>query len=209
VRALRERFPELTVEVVRTSWDDQVEAVLDGRIDASFVRLPIERRGLTVVPLFAEPRVVALPAGHPLAAQESVRIGDLAAYELLQDPQAVPEWRSAGRPPPPARTVEEKLELVAGERGIVILPESTALFYTRPDVVHRPITDIGPNQVALAYDASRESAVLAAMAEIAVQHYKGVSADPAEKSAGGVPCGKPGSGSADATAARAAAPGVP
>src|ERR1700754_4910833 len=38
VRALRDRFPGLTVEVVRTSYDDQVEMVLDGRIDASFVR---------------------------------------------------------------------------------------------------------------------------------------------------------------------------
>ena len=35
VRALRERFPDLHVDVVRTSWDDQVEMVLDGRIDAA------------------------------------------------------------------------------------------------------------------------------------------------------------------------------
>jgi DNA-binding transcriptional LysR family regulator len=209
VKALRERFPELTVEVVRTSWDDQVEAVLDGRIDASFVRLPIERRGLTVVPLFTEPRVVALPASHPLTARAGVRIGDLAPYELLQDPQAVPEWRAAGGARPTARTVEEKLEMVAGERGIVILPESTAHFYTRPDVVHRPISDIGPDQVTLAYDASRESAVLGALAELAVQQYKQLSAGPADRSAGDVPCGKRGSATAGATAARAAAADAP
>jgi DNA-binding transcriptional LysR family regulator len=193
VKALRERFPGLRVEVVRTSWDDQVALVLDGRVDASFVRLPIDRRGLTVVPLYTEPRVVALPAGHPLTAQAIVRMADLSAYTLLQDPLAVPEWRATAAVPPPARTVEEKLELVAGERGIVILPESTALFYTRPDVVHRPVTDLAPNEVALAYDATRESELLTATAEIAVKYGR------AHRSGGGVPCGIPGSASAAAT----------
>ena len=70
VRTLRERFPDLRVDVVRTSWDDQVEMVLDGRIDASFVRFPINRRGLTVIPLYTEPRVVVLPATHPLAVRK-------------------------------------------------------------------------------------------------------------------------------------------
>ncbi|MEV4759665.1 LysR substrate-binding domain-containing protein [Micromonospora sp. NPDC049559] len=176
VRALRERFPQLTVEVVRTSWDDQVEMVLDGRIDASFVRFPIDPRGLTVIPLYTEPRVVVLPAGHPLAARPTVTLAELAALELLQDPQAVPEWRGRvvsgsavrpGAPPPPrARTVEEKLELVAGERGVVVLPESTAHFYHRPDVVCRPVEGLEPNQVALVYEANRQTVELRAMAEI-------------------------------------------
>jgi DNA-binding transcriptional LysR family regulator len=170
VRALRERFPELEVEVIRTSWDDQVEMVLDGRIDASFVRFPIDRRGLTVIPLFTEPRVVALPAGHPLAARASVGLVDLAALELLQDPAAVPEWRSAAAPAR-ARTVEEKLEMVAGERGVVILPTSTALFYTRPDVVYRPVDDLPPNQVALVHEAKRETPELLAMDEIVRRQY--------------------------------------
>jgi DNA-binding transcriptional LysR family regulator len=182
VRALRERFPDLRIEVVRTSWDDQVEMVLDGRIDASFVRFPIKRRGLTVIPLYTEPRVVVLPATHPLAARETVTIADLALLDLLQDPEAVPEWRDAsaalratGRPAGSqssrARTVEEKLEMVAGEHGFVILPESTAQFYTRPDVTHRPIHDLTPSQVALVFDASRSSMELRAIEEIIHEQY--------------------------------------
>jgi DNA-binding transcriptional LysR family regulator len=170
VRALRERFPELVVEVVRTSWDDQVEMVLDGRIDASFVRFPIDRRGLTVIPLFTEPRVVALPAGHVLAERASVSLADLATLDLLQDPAAVPEWRStvvAAR----ARTVEEKLEMVAGERGVVILPTSTAVSYTRPDVVYRPVDDLPPNQVALVHEARRATPELLAMDQIVRERY--------------------------------------
>ncbi|GIF45737.1 DNA-binding transcriptional LysR family regulator [Asanoa ferruginea] len=174
VRALRERIPDLAVEVVRTSWDDQVEMILDGRVDASFVRFPIDPSGLTVIPLYTESRVVVLSATHPLAARETVSILDLGPLDLLQDPAAVPEWRdsrSGSRERPRARTVEEKLEMVAGERGVVILPESTARFYTRPDVTHRLVADLPPHQVALAFEAGRNSVELRVMAQIAREQH--------------------------------------
>ena len=107
-------------------------------------------------------------------------IADLAGLDLLQDPQAVPEWRDASaaprgtaqsQPPPRARTVEEKLEMVAGELGVVILPTSTAQFYTRPDVTYRPVEDLAPNQVALAYQVGRVSVELRAVEEIVRERY--------------------------------------
>ena len=61
--------------------------------------------------------------------------------------------------------------MVAGERGVVILPESTAQFYTRPDVTHRPVDDLTPNQVALAYEANRSSVELRAIEEILHEQY--------------------------------------
>jgi LysR substrate binding domain len=56
--------------------------------------------------------------------------------------------------------------MVAGELGVVILPASTAQFYTRPDVTYRPVEDLAPNQVALAYQADRDSPELRAMEDI-------------------------------------------
>jgi DNA-binding transcriptional LysR family regulator len=137
VRRLRERHPGLVVEVLRTTWNDQVEVLHDGRADVSYLRLPADQRGLTVRPLTTEPRVVVLPAGHRLAGKDSVAITDLAAERLLQNPDAVPEWRdvaTVAAEPVPALAVEEKLENVAAGRGIVVLPLSTATYYTRPDV---------------------------------------------------------------------------
>jgi DNA-binding transcriptional LysR family regulator len=179
VRLMEERFPGLRVDVVRTSWDDQIEMIHDGRVDASFVRLPVPRRGLTVVPLFAERRVVVLPLDHPLLERSVVTVDDLAEFDLIQDPEAVPEWRDAVeklRPaalvtdrvaPPAARTVEEKLEQVAVGRGIIVLPESTATFYTRPDVVHRYVIDLADGEVALAFDSRRTSREIESIVEIA------------------------------------------
>jgi hypothetical protein len=56
--------------------------------------------------------------------------------------------------------VEEKLEHVAAGHGIVVLPLSTATFYTGPDISHIPVRDIPPNQVCLAWDSSRRRSAL-------------------------------------------------
>ncbi len=165
VRAFSDRHPELSVELVRTTWSDQVEVLHDGRVDVGFVRLPMEQRGLVVRPLFDEPRVVVLSVDHPLAGKESVRITDLAGDHLLQEPDAVPEWRDVAdelragnaRPVPSFGSVEEKLEHVAAGHGVSVLPESAARYYTRPDVAVVPVEDIGPNHVCLAWAAANRS----------------------------------------------------
>ncbi|AZP15199.1 LysR family transcriptional regulator [Streptomyces aquilus] len=169
--------PGVNVRLLRTSWDDQVDVLLDGRADIGVVRLPIDQHGLQVRPLFTEPRLVMLPAEHRLADRVSVTVRDLAGEHLLQDPDAVPEWRDVAlelrdrrRPEVPAiHQVEEKLELVASGAGICVLPLSTATFYTRPDVIALPVEDIGPNEVALAWVASRRSPLIHDFAEAAAK----------------------------------------
>ncbi|MFF8352767.1 LysR family transcriptional regulator [Streptomyces chartreusis] len=167
--------PDVNVRLLRTTWEDQVAVLLDGRADVGIVRLPIDRQGLEVHPLFQEPRVVMVPVGHRLADRRSVTVKDLAAEHLLQDPDAVPEWRdvalelqSGERPEVPViHQVEEKLELVAAGAGICVLPLSTANFYTRPDVLPLPVDGLGPNEVALAWVAARRSPLIRDFAEAA------------------------------------------
>jgi DNA-binding transcriptional LysR family regulator len=176
VRALTAKHPDLTVELVRTSWVDQIDVLHDGRVDVSIVRLPIDQQGLSVRRLFDEPRVVMLPADHRLAGKQSVQIGDLADDHLLQDPDAVPEWRDIAvelregraRPVPSFHSIEEKLEHVAAGRGVSVIPLSAAKFYTRPDVVPVPVEDIALNHVCLAWTASRRSRIINDFVEIAV-----------------------------------------
>ncbi|MEV6665145.1 LysR family transcriptional regulator [Streptomyces nigra] len=171
--AFAEQHPGVNVRLLRTSWASQVAVLRDGRADIGVVRLPVDRQGLEVRPLFQEPRVVMLPQGHHLSGRASVTVADLAAEHLLQDPDAVPEWRDVAlelrdgpRPEVPViHQVEEKLELVASGAGICVLPLSTAGFYTRPDVVPVPVRDIGPSEVALAWPATRRSRLVHDFAE--------------------------------------------
>ncbi|MFC4907644.1 LysR family transcriptional regulator [Actinomadura gamaensis] len=181
VRALTARHPELTVELVRTSWDDQADVVRDGRVDVSYIRPPVDQTGLTIRPLFAEPRVAVVPSDHRLAGKGSVALADLAHEHLIQDPDAVPEWRDIAvemrartRPPTPVfRSVEEKLEHVAAGHGLIVLPLSVATFYTRPDITYLAVEDLAPSPVQLAWDSARRNPLLAEFAEIALSASSG------------------------------------
>ncbi|MFI6783239.1 LysR family transcriptional regulator [Micromonospora sp. NPDC050276] len=176
-RAIAERHPDLAVNVVRTSWDDQADIVREGRADVSYVRLPVDQRGLRLHRLFTEPRVVVLDSEHRLAGKEALDIAELAEERLLQAPDAVPEWRDLPnrpadpdpRPRPALNSVEEKLEHVAAGAGMVILPLSTATFYTRPDVVHVPVADLAANQVCLAWAEGNGSPLVHEFVDIATR----------------------------------------
>jgi DNA-binding transcriptional LysR family regulator len=196
VRALTSRHPQLTVNVLRTNWDDQTDVLHDGRADVSYIRMPVDQSGLQVRPLLTEPRVAALPTGHRLAGKDTIAIADLADEHLLQDPAAVPEWRDIAtemrardrRSAPAFRTVEEKLEHVAAGHGIVLLPLSTAVFYTRPGIAYSHVSDIPPNQVCLAWDATRRSRLIQDFAAIAADHSPVASqAEPCRVSPSGPP----------------------
>ena len=94
-RAFEARHPDVVVDVERMEWDDQAPMLLDGRVDVGYVRLPIDETGLRVTPLYTEPLMVVLPAGHRLAGKEEVTEADLAGEPLVwhADPSTQPTRR--------------------------------------------------------------------------------------------------------------------
>ncbi|PTM98019.1 DNA-binding transcriptional LysR family regulator [Streptomyces sp. VMFN-G11Ma] len=158
-RAFEDRHPDVVVDVQRIEADDQAAMLLDGRIDVGYVRLPIDEAGLRVTPLYTEPRVAVLPAGHRLAGKEEITEADLSGEPLIWDgdPSTQPTehpLRNAGYP---VRGVDETLEHVGAGRGISFLARSATVFYSHPDVVYVPIPDLTPDQVCLAVSASHTS----------------------------------------------------
>ncbi|WP_405827777.1 LysR family transcriptional regulator [Streptomyces sp. NBC_01176] len=161
-RAFEDRHPDVVVDVQRIEGDDQAAMLLDGRIDVGYVRLPIDEAGLRVTPLYTEPRVAVLPAGHRFAGKEQVTEADLAGEPLVW--QGGPSTQPTKRPLPnagyPVRGVDETLEHVAAGRGISFLARSASVFYSHPDVVYVPSPDLEPDQVCLAVAASHISPVV-------------------------------------------------
>lgn len=161
-RAFEDRHPDVVVDVQRIEGDDQAAMLLDGRIDVGYVRLPIDEAGLRVTPLYTEPRVAVLPAGHRFAGEKEVTEADLAGEPLVW--QGGPSTQPTKRPLPnagyPVRGVDETLEHVAAGRGISFLARSASVFYSHPDVVYVPIPDLAPDQVCLAVAVSHTSPVV-------------------------------------------------
>ena len=162
VRQFATQHPNVIVDVQRIEWDDQATMLLDGRIDVGYVRLPIDETGLRVTPLYTEPRVAVLPAGHRFAGKEQITEADLAGEPLVwhMDTSTQPTRRPHPNAGYLVRGVDETLEHVAAGRGISFLARSATVFYSHPQVSYVPIPDLAPDQVCLAVAASRTSPVV-------------------------------------------------
>src|SRR5579862_2383821 len=88
VQRFREDRPGVEVELRERATVDQVRAVLDGVVDLGLVRPPIEdHAALRVQAVLREPSVAAVPAGHPLAGRDSLRLADVAPEPLVLFPR--------------------------------------------------------------------------------------------------------------------------
>ncbi|WP_166804568.1 LysR family substrate-binding domain-containing protein [Cryobacterium algoritolerans] len=161
-RIWAERRPDQPLEVFRTDPAEQDQVLRDGRAQVSLVRLPVDETDLSLIALYREIPVVVAAKDHFIADQDSVLVADLADEHLLQDPDAVPEWRAVAtevrdgtrRALPKMRDLDEAMEQVAAGVGILIVPHSIARLHGRKDVVSRPVEDVAESQVSLAWLAS-------------------------------------------------------
>ncbi|GJE50803.1 Hca operon transcriptional activator HcaR [Methylobacterium tardum] len=160
VTALRQTLPDVTLSLREMVSKDQVEELLAGRIDAALVRPPVTHPDLIAVRALAEPLVVALPAGNPLALRDRLTPGDLGLEPLIA--YAPNEARyfhdlvlglftEAGIPP---RIVQQLtqihsiLALVRSALGIALVPAAAERLRFE-DVVFRPLALPAPRPVEL------------------------------------------------------------
>ncbi|MER5651007.1 LysR family substrate-binding domain-containing protein [Streptosporangium sp. NPDC002524] len=148
-----ERTPDVPVTLVAVPAAEAVALLRSGGADAGFVRLPVDRDGLSVIPLYVETTVVMVPKDHAVAAADEVTIADLADDEAFHPLDDIVEWTV--RPGLPAftrpATTAEAVELVASGAGILPVPLSLARLHHRRDLTYRPVSDAPQSQVALAW----------------------------------------------------------
>lgn len=160
VERFRAALPGWTVSLRLVGWDDPTAGLADGTSDVAFVWLPISFDFARRV-LISEPRWVALPFEHPLADRSEI------PFELLLDEPFVALPAAAGplrdfwlavdaRPGPPvvaaeATAADEVLELVTAGVGIALLAEGNTGLYQRPGLVCRPVPDLPPAELAVAW----------------------------------------------------------
>jgi len=80
--AFARRAPDIPVELFSLPVAERLDRVADGRLDAAFVRSVEPVRGVRVLPLWPDPLVAALPAGHPLAGRDEIEVAELAGLPL-------------------------------------------------------------------------------------------------------------------------------
>lgn len=127
-----ERF-RTPLEVVEVAEADQRRALVWGEVDMAFVRLPIDRDGLHLIPLYDEDPVVWMSRDHVLAELDQLTADDLADERVIDD--AAPE----------------SIELATYSAAVLRVPLSVARTGSRKDLVHRPLVDAEPTTIGLSW----------------------------------------------------------
>ncbi|MER7129079.1 LysR family substrate-binding domain-containing protein [Streptosporangium saharense] len=153
VNVWTERMPDVPITLVAVPAAEVVGLLRNGGADAGFVRLPIDRDGLSVIPLYVETTVAVVPRDHLVAAADEVSVTDLADDEVFHPLDDTIEWPV--RPGLPAftrpDTTADAVEMVAAGTGILLVPLSLARLHHRRDLTYRPVSDAPQSQVALSW----------------------------------------------------------
>ena len=176
--AIRSRFtedrPDTELVLRQVGWSDPTAGLADESCDVAFVWLPLPRPGrFRLLVVAEEPRHVALPRSHRLAARDSLTMADLFDEPFLALPESAgplrdywlaPEARG-GRAPVIGAVIhnpDETYEALVDGRGVCLVALGNAPLLTRGDVVTRPVTDVSPSRLALAWRADDDRELVGA-----------------------------------------------
>ena len=137
VYLFRQQQPYLKIKLVQMNAMDQIDALKEGRIDASFGRVRISDPAIKRILLREEPLMVAVHSSHALAAKkQGVKLEEIVEEHVLLYPnQPKPSFSTQmkglfseyGLEPKNLTVVEDiqlALGLVAAGEGLCIVPES-------------------------------------------------------------------------------------
>jgi DNA-binding transcriptional LysR family regulator len=154
VRRFRNRYQSLEISFHELTTMEQLQALKEGRIDVGFGRLKSQDPAIRRIVLREEAMIVALPAGHRLAATETpLALSDLTQETLLVYPksprpsfadQVLNTFKERNLVPQSVLEVRElqiAIGLVGAGQGIAIVPQSLQGMI-RTDVVYRPLDDV-------------------------------------------------------------------
>jgi DNA-binding transcriptional LysR family regulator len=158
-----ERNGQARLASYAATWSDLSGGLASHKADVALVWLPLpdpERYRWRV--LRTQPRWVLLSERHRFAEAEAVSFADIAGEPFIALPAEAGAAREywlggdarAGRKAvvgAEATTVEERLELVGLERGLLLLAESNVPLYRWPGIVAKPVQGLPPCELALAW----------------------------------------------------------
>lgn len=177
------RHPDCTVQIRELQLSDGAFRLRSGDVDLQTSCYPMEEPDMSIGPvLYAEAKMLAVPAEHPFAQRSSVSLEDLAHVKMIQNPPELPvefdEFHHPKRTPsgrpiepgPTGATFPEILALVGAGKGVYITTEQATKFYLRPDVIYIPIPDAPPLEFALGWLTAGRTRRIDAFVESAVEN---------------------------------------
>ncbi|WNI23243.1 LysR family transcriptional regulator [Streptomyces sp. ITFR-16] len=157
------------IEVLPCGLCEQEELLRDGRADAALMHTPFNTlAGFESEELMREGQVAVLPAGHPLAARDTLCMADIGDVPGLPPARWARHGTYPPGPGPEVRDQTQLAQLIALGRTLAVFPESArAWLWTEHAAV--PLTDAPPVVTHIAWPAHSRSLALAGLIRTATR----------------------------------------
>ncbi|MFS0713059.1 LysR substrate-binding domain-containing protein [Microbacterium sp. 2P01SA-2] len=159
----KQRMPGNPLDLVTVAFNDQAPALAGGEVAAALVRLPIDRTGLSVIPLYDETTVAVCSVDSSLTVAEELTLADLAGEVVIVPGDDALRIEVPGARAPAfgaLTTTEDAVATAATGVGIVLMPMSLARLHHRKDATFRPVVDAPTSTIALAWPAEATTALV-------------------------------------------------
>lgn len=107
---LKERYPGVHLVVVDATTTGLLPRLQSGKLTMAVLNLPLPEPDIASIPLFDEERILIVPTGHPLAAQERIDLAELARHEIVLAPEGT-QFR-------------EEVDQAATDAGVTLTPRA-------------------------------------------------------------------------------------
>jgi DNA-binding transcriptional LysR family regulator len=148
---------------------DATAGLVSGDADVALLRLPFPGQDdMRIEVLLTEPRWVALPATHPLAARDQIFFHELWDEPFIAAPADTGAWRDywlatgerQGHSIRIGAVTDQPdtfLTAIANGYGVALVPESAARYYARPGITYRRVIGISPSRVGVAWPPANDT----------------------------------------------------
>lgn len=153
-------YPKLRLIFIDATTTSLVPQVVDGRLDAAIVNLPVDNPDIEAHPMFEEDRIVVAPRTHPIATLDAITLAELVEHPLLLPPRGT-TFRDSAETEAKARGLDFRIHAeVDGVRllaslafqgfGAALLPASAAPAHLSDTTWKRvPVVDLSRRTVGL------------------------------------------------------------
>lgn len=185
----RQRLPSVELALREMVTDEQVEALITGRIDVGLLRPPVHRQEFDKIPVLNEPLVAALPQGDPRLNKRVLSLADFDRTSMIMyapegawyfhnmlsimfdeadvRPQAVQHMSQ----------IHSMLALVHAGLGAALVPEAAMRLHF-DDVFFRPVETMParPVELYLVWRRDNDNPALRPLLDLVETHLTGADA---------------------------------
>jgi DNA-binding transcriptional LysR family regulator len=179
LRRFAAEFPNVLPDLVESPTLEETQRQLrDDETDVGFVWLPLLYPELSSLPIHTERKLLAIREESALAEKAQLLPPDLYEQPIVapwehMPPEMLEFWLGPFRPhgrlrdDPDAKGIDECFSFVTRGVAAFCVPESVERFYVRPGVVFRPISNVAPAEIHLAWRRESRNRAVPRFVEVA------------------------------------------